>query len=423
MLSLKCIRENLSLVKSKTNIRNINIDFDKIIELDKSRRELITKSDDLKFEKNSFSKKIGIMKKNNENITEVLKSIKNNSDNIKELDDSIRLIDNEIENLLLYIPNVFHDSVPIGNSENDNVLIREYGKPREFKFTPKDHIELGTNLGLFDFKRATKMSGSGFPLYTGFGAKLERGIIQFMLDLHTEKHGYTELFPPFLTTRSATQTTGQLPKFEEDMYYIPSDDLFCISTAEVPVTNIHKDEILDEKDFPIKYVAYSACFRREAGSYGKDTRGLLRVHQFNKVEMVKFAHPDTSYNELDTLLGDAEKVLKLLNIPYRVIMLCTGDLSFSAAKCYDIEIWAPGTNQWLEVSSCSNFESFQAIRGDIKFRRSDTGKLDYVHTLNGSGVATPRLIASLIENNQNEDGSISIPEILQPYVKLEKINI
>ena len=423
MLSLKYIRENLELVKSKTLKQNININFDEIMNLDISRRELISKSDDLKSKKNTFSKSIGIMKKNGENISEVLINMKNNSEEIKNMDDKIKVIDDKITNLLLYIPNVFHDSVPIGNSENDNILIREWGTPKDFDFTPKDHIELGEDLSLFDFKRATKMSGSGFPLYTGLGAKFERCIIQFMLDLHTEKHGYTELFPPFLTTRSATQTTGQLPKFEEDMYYIQSDDLFCISTAEVPVTNIHKDEILNENDLPKKYAAYSACFRREAGSYGKDTRGLLRVHQFNKVEMVKFVHPDTSYDELESLLENAEKVLQLLNIPYRIINLCTGDLSFSAAKCYDIEIWAPGTGKWLEVSSCSNFESFQSRRGNIKFRRSDTGKLDFVHTLNGSGVATPRLVASIIENNQNIDGSVNVPDILKSYMKIDKISL
>jgi seryl-tRNA synthetase len=422
LLSLKFIRENLETVKSKTLAQNSDVDFDYIIKLDKNRRELIVKTDELKSEKNSISKNIGILKKNGEDISEVLRNMKNNSEDIKRLDEEIKEIDNNLENILLYVPNIFHDSVPIGNSEEENILIKEWGSPIKFNFSPKDHVELGENLHLFDFKRAAKMSGSGFPLYTGIGAKLERGIIQFMLDLHTEEHGYYELFPPFLTNREATQTTGQLPKFEDDMYHIQSDDLFCISTAEVPVTNIHKDEILKESELPKKYAAYSACFRREAGSYGKDTRGLLRVHQFNKVEMVKFVHPNESYNELEKLLKNAEKVLQLLNIPYRIVTLCTGDLSFSATKCYDIEIWAPGTNKWLEVSSCSNFESFQARRGNIRFRRGDTGKLDYVHTLNGSGVATPRLVASLLENNQNEDGTINIPEVLQPYIKLNKIS-
>ncbi len=421
MLPLKFIRENIELVKSKTKSKNNEIDFDIIINLDLNRRQLISTVENLKSDRNSFSKKIGQFKKEGKDVSEVLINMKNTSKEIKELDVQLKEINNKLDNLLLYIPNLFHDSVPIGNTENDNLLIKEWGEIPKFNFKPKDHLELGENLNLFDFKRASKMSGTGFPLYIGKGAKLERGIIQFMLDLHSDEHGYTELFPPFLTNREATQTTGQLPKFEEDMYYIPSDDLFCISTAEVPVTNIHKDEILKEDELTKKYVAYSACFRREAGSYGKDTRGLLRVHQFNKVELVKFAKPNESYNELEKLLQNAEKVLQLLNIPYRIVTLCSGDLSFSAAKCYDIEIWASGTNKWLEVSSCSNFESFQARRGNIRFRRNETGKLEYVHTINGSGVATPRLVAALLENNQNEDGTITIPKVLHRYLNMTQL--
>jgi len=421
VLPLKFIRENIELVKSKTKSKNNEIDFDIIINLDLNRRQLISTVENLKSDRNSFSKKIGQFKKEGKDVSEVLINMKNTSKEIKELDVQLKEINNKLDNLLLYIPNLFHDSVPIGNTENDNLLIKEWGEIPKFNFKPKDHLELGENLNLFDFKRASKMSGTGFPLYIGKGAKLERGIIQFMLDLHSDEHGYTELFPPFLTNREATQTTGQLPKFEEDMYYIPSDDLFCISTAEVPVTNIHKDEILKEDELTKKYVAYSACFRREAGSYGKDTRGLLRVHQFNKVELVKFAKPNESYNELEKLLQNAEKVLQLLNIPYRIVTLCSGDLSFSAAKCYDIEIWASGTNKWLEVSSCSNFESFQARRGNIRFRRNETGKLEYVHTINGSGVATPRLVAALLENNQNEDGTITIPKVLHRYLNMTQL--
>jgi seryl-tRNA synthetase len=423
LLSLKYIKNNLDLVKIKTRNQNTDIDFDKLYSLDLERRRLISISDDLKSKRNLISKKISSMKKNNEDPSELLKNIKNNSSSIKEFDDSIRSTNKKIENLLLYIPNLYHDSVPIGNSEDDNLLVKSWGELKKFDFNPKDHLMIGNDLNLFDFNRAAKMSGSGFPLYTGVGAKLERSLIQFMLDIHTEKHGYFELFPPFLTNRIATQTTGQLPKFEDDMYHIKSDDLFCISTAEVPVTNMHKDEILNESELPKKYVAYSACFRREAGSYGKDTRGLLRVHQFNKVEMVKFSHPDNSYDELESLRKNAEYILKLLKIPYRVINLCSGDLSFSAAKCYDIEIWAPGTKRWLEVSSCSNFESFQARRGNIKFRRSDTGKLDFVHTLNGSGLATPRLVAAILENYQNSDYSVNIPDVLKSYMKQDKITI
>jgi seryl-tRNA synthetase len=317
---------------------------------------------------------------------------------------------------LLFIPNVYHDSVPIGQTEGDNELVREWGKKPQFNFTPLSHLELSEKYNLFDFKRATKMSGSGFPLYRGIGAKLERALINFMLNFHVEKHGYEELFPPFLTTREATTTTGQLPKFQDDMYHVAGDDLYCISTAEVPVTNIHRDEQLEEENFPYKYTAYSACFRREAGSYGKDTRGLLRLHQFNKVEMVQFVHPDTSYEILETLVNDAEDILQALGLHYRIVTLCTGDLSFSAAKCYDIELWAPGEDKYLEVSSCSNFESFQARRGNIRFRRSDTNKLDFVHTINGSGVATPRLMVALLETYQKADGSIEIPKVLVPFM-------
>ncbi|MBC8197457.1 MAG: serine--tRNA ligase [Candidatus Marinimicrobia bacterium] len=421
MLPLKFIRENIEFVKSKTKSKNTEIDFDIILNLDLTRRKLINSVENLKSDRNSFSKKIGKLKKEGKDVSEVLINMKNTSTEIKDLDIQLKEINNKLDNLLLYIPNLCHESVPTGNSENDNLLIKEWGEIPKFDFKPKDHLELGENLNLFDFKRASKMSGTGFPLYVGKGAKLERGIIQFMLDLHSDEHGYTELFPPFLTNREATQTTGQLPKFEEDMYYIPSDDLFCISTAEVPVTNIHKDEILKEDELTKKYVAYSACFRREAGSYGKDTRGLLRVHQFNKVELVKFTKPEESYNELEKLLQNAEKVLQLLNIPYRIVTLCSGDLSFSAAKCYDIEIWASGTNKWLEVSSCSNFESFQARRGNIRYRNNETGKLEFVHTINGSGVATPRLVAALLENNQNEDGTITIPKVLHRYLNMTQL--
>ena len=421
MLPLKFIRENIEFVKSKTKSKNTEIDFDIILNLDLTRRKLINSVENLKSDRNSFSKKIEKLKKEGKDVSEVLINMKNTSTEIKDLDIQLKEINNKLDNLLLYIPNLCHESVPTGNSENDNLLIKEWGEIPKFDFKPKDHLELGENLNLFDFKRASKMSGTGFPLYVGKGAKLERGIIQFMLDLHSDEHGYTELFPPFLTNREATQTTGQLPKFEEDMYYIPSDDLFCISTAEVPVTNIHKDEILKEDELTKKYVAYSACFRREAGSYGKDTRGLLRVHQFNKVELVKFTKPEESYNELEKLLQNAEKVLQLLNIPYRIVTLCSGDLSFSAAKCYDIEIWASGTNKWLEVSSCSNFESFQARRGNIRYRNNETGKLEFVHTINGSGVATPRLVAALLENNQNEDGTITIPKVLHRYLNMTQL--
>jgi seryl-tRNA synthetase len=317
---------------------------------------------------------------------------------------------------LLSLPNLPHESVPIGTDEKDNPLVREWGEERQTDFKLKNHLELGEALGLFDFERGAKISGSGFPLYTGKGAKLERALINFMLDIHTEQHGYTEIFPPFVVRPESAITTGQLPKFAEDMYPSEKDDLWLIPTAEVPVTNIHRDEIMTADQLPINYTAYSACFRREAGSYGKDTRGFLRLHQFNKVELVKFVTPENSYSELETLVTHAETVLQSLGLRYRVIELCSGDLSFSAAKCYDIELWAPGEQKWLEVSSCSNFEDFQARRGNIRYRKTSDKKVDFVHTLNGSGVATPRLLVALLETYQNEDGSISIPQSLQSYM-------
>ena len=312
------------------------------------------------------------------------------------------------------MPNLPHDSTPNGISSKDNKLVREFGKLKKTDYKIKNHIELGRDLNLFDFDRAAKISGSGFPLYTNRGAKLERALINYMLDLHSLEFGYVEIFPPFLVNSKSPKTTGNLPKFSEDMYRIENDNLWLIPTAEVPITNIHKDEIISEKNLPIKYVSYSACFRREAGSHGKDTRGFLRLHQFNKVELVKFVKPEKSYEELEALTINAEAVLKSLGLKYRVIELCTGDLSFSAAKCYDIEVWSPAEEKWLEVSSCSNFESFQARRGNIKYRKND-GKTDFLHTLNGSGVATPRLLVALLESHQNKNGSINIPEPLQPY--------
>ena len=421
MLSLKFIRENIDKVKLSLKHKNIDFDLENLFLQDDERRNLIQEVEKLKSERNISTKAIADIKKKNEDSTAAIEKMRTVSEKIKFLDQDLKQIENEIENKLLFIPNVYHDSVPVGQTEDDNELVREWGKKPKFTFTPSSHLELSEKHNLFDFKRATKMSGSGFPLYRGIGAKLERALINFMLNLHVEKHGYEELLPPFLTTREATITTGQLPKFKEDMYHIPGDDLYCISTAEVPVTNIHRDEQLEEKNFPYKYTASSACFRREAGSYGKDTRGLLRLHQFNKVELVQFVHPETSYEVLETLLNDAEEVLQSLGLYYRIVTLCTGDLSFSAAKCYDIEIWAPGENKFLEVSSCSNFESFQSRRGNIRFRRSDTNKLDFAHTINGSGVATPRLMVAMLETYQRADGSIEIPKVLVPFMGTDVI--
>ena len=421
MLSLKFIRENIEKVKLSLQHKNVDFDVEALLLQDDERRNLIQGVEQLKSERNIATKSIADKKKNGEDATTAINQMRLVSDKIKALDQELKQIDEDISDKLLFIPNVYHDSVPIGQTEDDNELVRVWGNKVKFDYTPLTHLELSEKYNLFDFKRATKMSGSGFPLYRGVGAKLERALINFMLNYHVEEHGYEELFPPFLTTREATTTTGQLPKFQEDMYHVTGDDLYCISTAEVPVTNMHRDEQLEEANFPYKYTAYSACFRREAGSYGKDTRGLLRLHQFNKVEMVQFVHPDTSYDILETLVNDAEDILQALGLHYRIVTLCTGDLSFSAAKCYDIELWAPGEDKYLEVSSCSNFESFQARRGNIRFRRSDTKKLDFVHTINGSGVATPRLMVALLETYQQEDGSIKIPEVLVPFMGIDSI--
>ncbi|RPH03953.1 MAG: serine--tRNA ligase [bacterium TMED144] len=414
MISIELIRNNTSFVKKKLAKKGDKSSIDNLLELDKEYRSLITNLNELRFERNTVSKKIAHLKKDRQSaeteidqMIEVGKSISNiekESNKIKEL----------IDSLLLNIPNLPHDSSPNGVGSKDNKLVREFGELKKTDYKIKNHIELGVDLNLFDFDRAAKISGSGFPLYTNKGAKLERALINYMLDLHTSEFGYVEIFPPFLVNSKSPRTTGNLPKFSDDMYQIENDNLWLIPTAEVPITNLHKDEILSEKNLPINYVSYSACFRREAGSHGKDTRGFLRLHQFNKVELVKFVKPDNSYEQLEALTLNAEAVLKNLGLKYRVIELCTGDLSFSAAKCYDIEVWSPAEEKWLEVSSCSNFESFQARRGNIKYRKND-GKTDFLHTLNGSGVATPRLLVALLESHQNKNGSINIPEPLQPY--------
>jgi seryl-tRNA synthetase len=337
-------------------------------------------------------------------------------DEIKQMDDRIRSIEEDQQKILMTIPNIPHASTPVGQPPAGNKEVRTWGEPRKFSFKPLAHWDIGENLGIIDLKRATKITASHFVLYRGAGARLERALINFMIDLHTKKHGYTEIFPPFLVNRASMTGTGQLPKLEDDMYRLERDDLFLIPTAEVPVTNIYRDEILEEADLPVYYTAYTPCFRREAGSYGKDTRGMTRVHQFDKVEMVKFVLPETSYDEHEKLLKDAEDVLQLLEIPYRVIALCTGDISFAAAKCYDIEAWAGGQNAYLEVSSCSNFEDFQARRAGIRFRRTRDRKVEFVHTLNASGVALARTFIAILENYQNEDGTVTVPGALRPYL-------
>ena len=421
MLDIKFIRENTDFVKASLKNKNNDSDIDNILDLDANRRKIISTVEELKAKKNIINKDISELRKNNEDISKLVNNMKEVSIQIKEFDSELSDINKNLKSMLLYIPNLPHESVPLGKDETDNVVLREWGNKPNFNFQPKGHLELAENNKLLDFKRSVKMSGTGFPLYTNMGAKLERSLINFMLDVHTNEHGYTELFPPFLVTENSPLTTGNLPKFKEDMYYVELDNMYCIPTAEVPVTNMHSNEVLSESDLTKKYAAYSACFRREAGSYGKDTKGLLRVHQFNKVELVKFTKPNDSYNELESLLNDAESILQKLNLHYRIVALSTGDLSFSAAKCYDIEVWSPFENKYLEVSSCSNFESFQSRRGNIKFKNKKTNKLEFLHTINGSGLATPRLMVSLLETYQNEDSSVSIPDILKPYLHFNKI--
>lgn len=418
MLDIKFIRENPELVRQGIENKNEKNKIDELLELDKQRRDIITKSEELKAKKNQVSQEVARLKKSGQDANKIIEEMKSVANLIKELDDKLNKTESELEKILMYIPNLPHKSVPIGKSSAENVEVRQW-HPKGFSFENNDnvldHIELGKKLKILDFERGAKISGSGFPLYIGKGASLERALINFMLDVHINEHGYREVFPPFLVNRDSMKGTGQIPKLEEDMYFIDKDDLFPIPTAEVPITNIYRGDVLNESELPIKFVGYSACFRREAGSYGKESKGFLRVHQFNKVEMVKFVKPESSYDELEKIVSDAEDILKALEIPYRVLLLCTGDLSFSAAKCYDIETWSPAEKRWLEASSCSNFENFQARRANIRFRNETTKKLEFVHTLNGSGLATSRLMVSLLENYQTPEGKIIVPKVLQKY--------
>lgn len=415
MLDIKVIRNNPESVANSLESKGEKVDLDSVLDLDKKRRTILEEVESLRSVRNRVSDEISSAKKEGKNADDRISEMQNVSTKIKELDQPLKEVEAELRELMLNFPNLPHKSVPIGNDASDNKLVRDWGNKLESEFELKDHLELGDSLGLFDFKRSSKISGSGFPFYTGIGAKLERGLINFMLDLQTEENGYKEVFPPFLVNYESALTTGQLPKFQEDMYVSSQDDLYLIPTAEVPVTNIHRDEILEDASLPISYAAYSACFRREAGSYGKDTRGFLRVHQFNKVELVKFSRPEESYEELENIVSNAEEVLKRLELHYKIMELSTGDLSFAAAKCYDIEVWAPGEEKYLEVSSCSNFEDFQARRGNIRYRNGD-GQIGYVHTLNGSGLATSRLMVALLETHQTDEGQIHVPEPLVPYV-------
>ena len=424
MLNLKYLREHWDEVARSLEKRGGNYNLEGIKRLDAQRRDLIAEAERLKETRNKTSKEIGRIQKEKGDASSLLAEMKEVSARIKEIDPKLSEIDAELNSLLLMIPNIPASDVPVGTTEEDNLEVRSWGKRPSFGFEPKPHWEIGEELGILDFERGAKITGARFTLYRGAGARLERALINFMLDLHTGEHGYEEVLPPFIANSDSMRGTGQLPKFEEDLFRLEGLDYYLIPTAEVPVTNIFRDEILEEKDLPGCFVACTPCFRKEAGSYGKDTRGLIRQHQFNKVELVKFATPDTSYEELEKLLENAEEVLKRLNLPYRVVTLCTGDLGFSAAKTYDIEVWLPGQNSYREISSCSNFEDFQARRAGIRYRPEGEKKTKYLHTLNGSGLAVGRTLLAILENCQQEDGSVLIPEALRMYMggqkKIEK---
>lgn len=417
MLDVKILRAQFEEVKEKLMQRGGDLaNIDRFEQLDKERRRLIAEVEELKSKRNDVSQQIAALKREKKDAEPLIVQMREVGDRIKQMDEHIRQLEEELNALLLSIPNIPHESVPVGQSEEDNVEVRRWGEPRSFSFEPKPHWDIADQLGLLDFERAAKVAGSRFVFYKGLGARLERALINFMLDIHLDEFGYEEVLPPYLVNRASMIGTGQLPKFAEDAFHLDSEDYFLIPTAEVPVTNLHRDEILSADDLPLYYAAYSACFRAEAGSAGRDTRGLIRQHQFNKVELVKFVKPEDSYEELEKLTRQAETILQRLGLPYRVVALCTGDLGFSAAKTYDIEVWLPSYGTYREISSCSNFEAFQARRANIRFRRDPKAKPEYVHTLNGSGLAIGRTVAAILENYQQEDGSVVIPEALRPYM-------
>ncbi len=417
MLDIRFIRENSELVKQKLEARGSDIDLSVFLSMDEKRREVLQKIEVLRAERNRASDEIAKLKKEKKEVDpSVFASMKELSSQVKALDEELKSVEQETNDFLLTMPNMPLDSVPVGRTEEDNEIVRSWGEAPELSFQPKEHWELGEKLGILDFDRASKIAGSRFSLYKGAGARLERALINFMLDLHTEDHNYTEILPPFIANRTTMTGTGQLPKFEEDLFKLDGLDYFLIPTAEVPLTNIFQREILNEEDLPVYFAAHTPCFRKEAGSYGKDTKGLIRQHQFNKVELVKFSTPETSDDELESLLVNAEEVLKRLGIHYRVVNLCTGDIGFSAARTYDIEVWLPGQGVYREISSCSNFGDFQARRAGIRFRRKGDKKSEFVHTLNGSGLAVGRTVVAVLENFQQADGSVMIPEVLQPYM-------
>lgn len=416
MLDIKLLRTEPDRVVAELKKRNFDLDLTEFTELDKQRRDIIFESEQLKNKQNTVSKQIPVLKKEGKDVAPIFAEMKEIGNKVKEYDEQVRELDEKLRNIVLTIPNIPNPAVPVGSDDTENLEIRKFGEPTKFDFEPKAHWDIGEDLDILDFARGAKVTGSRFTFYKGLGAALERAVINYYLTTHSQKSGYTEIFPPFMVHRNSMVGTGQLPKFEEDAFKVTNTDYFLIPTAEVPVTNFHKDEILSGDQLPIKYCAYSACFRAEAGSAGRDTRGLIRQHQFNKVELVKFANPDTSYDELESLTNDAEKVLQGLGLPYRVVRLCTGDLGFSSAMTYDIEVWMPSYGRYVEISSCSNFEDFQARRAGIKFKRDADSKAEFVHTLNGSGVAIGRSVAAILENYQQADGSVKIPDVLVPFM-------
>lgn len=415
MLDIKAIRSNPEEIKRKLRRRGQEFRIDDILKLDEQRRQVIYEVEELKGRKNKVSEEVAKLKKAKQDAEAMVLEMREVSEKIKEMDERVRGLDEEITDILMTIPNTPNDGIPDGKSDADNVEIRRQGEPTKFEYEPKAHWDIGVDLNILDFETAGKVTGARFTFYRGLGAKLERALVNFMLDTHSE-NGYTEIFPPFMVHRRSMMGTGQLPKFEEDAFKVQNTEYFLVPTAEVPVTNMYREQILEGKNLPIKHTAYTACFRAEAGSAGRDTRGLIRQHQFNKVELVKFANPENSYEELEKLTADAERILKLLKLPYRVVCLCAGDIGFSSAKTYDLEVWMPSYGRYVEISSCSNFEDFQARRADIKFRQEPKEKPRFIHTLNGSGLAIGRTVAAILENFQQGDGSVIIPEVLRPYM-------
>ncbi|MGE5541990.1 MAG: serine--tRNA ligase [Bacillota bacterium] len=416
MLDLKFIRSNPEAVANAAAKKHIKVDIAEILRIDEQRRKMLVEVENLRAERNRESEEIGRLKKAGQPADDVVARMREVAQRIKELEAELTGSEGELNALLLTVPNMPDESVPVGPDAGANVEVRKWGTPRSFTFTPKAHWDIGDALDILDFERAGKMSGSRFPLLKGDGARLERAVVNFMLDLHTRRHGYREAYPPIMVNAAAMTCTGQLPRFEEDMFKVSNNGFYLVPTAEVPLTNIHREEILEEAQFPIYYTAFTPCFRAEAGAAGRDTRGVIRNHQFNKVELVKYALPEKSFDELESLTRDAESVLQELGLPYRVVLLCTGDMSFGSAKTYDLEVWLPSYNAYKEISSCSNMTDFQARRGGIRFRRASTGKIEFAHTLNGSGLAVGRTWAAILENYQNEDGSVTIPEALRPYM-------